>query len=228
MKGSAFAAAARGLGLLVLLVSACSQFPVRPPLPPGATEPIVKQRRLAPTRGALDKIAFAGVEPASDLRPFAPRVAPTPNEVSALMGELLLEALAAEGFTLVPPSELRRVLSDAETAADTKLPELASLAAAATGATGLLVARLDRWRDREGGAASVKSPASVALEASLYSARGRRIWTGIFSETQHSSNYRPARAARYPGRGTRWLTAEDLARWGALHIARALRESRDH
>jgi hypothetical protein len=47
------------LAVLALWLVACSQAPIRPP---GASEPIMKQRVLAPIRGALDRPAFAGVE----------------------------------------------------------------------------------------------------------------------------------------------------------------------
>ena len=42
--------AVKYVSILVLLVAACARSPVRLPLPPGSTEPIVKQRLLAPIR----------------------------------------------------------------------------------------------------------------------------------------------------------------------------------
>jgi len=49
----------------------------------------------------------------------------------------------------------------------------------------------------------------------LYSAPDAlRVWSARFDETQQSLSANVARARKYPGRGTRWLTAAELARWG--------------
>ena len=215
--------------LLVALITcpACSTSTVAPLLPPGSTEPIVKERKIAPVRGALVRVAFAGVEPAPDLRPFGVPSPLTAGEAATRTGEILRSAREAEGRVRVPAEALRQALPEvaAGAGAGAAPSERAVLAAEKTGATGLLVALLDRWRDRDGNAGSVKSPASVAFEGPLLSARGQRRWSATFAETQHSADTRPAHALRYPGRGTRWLTARDLAAWGAGHLAQALKAS---
>jgi hypothetical protein len=63
----------------------------------------------------------------------------------------------------------------------------------------------------------------VAFEVTLYAApSGKKLWTARFDETQQSLNERPLDASRYPGGGTRWLTAAELARWGADATAESL------
>ena len=70
------------------------------------------------------------------------------------------------------------------------------------------------------------SPASVAFELVLYGLPdGRRLWSGVFDETQIPLSDGPVRARRYPGGGTRWLSAGELARWGAGQAAEALSQA---
>ena len=44
----------------------------------------------------------------------------------------------------------------------------------------------------------------------------------MFDETQVDLSADPARARRYPGGGLRWLSAAELAQWGAKAAAKAL------
>ncbi|HME71672.1 MAG TPA: hypothetical protein VKM54_17645, partial [Myxococcota bacterium] len=101
----------------------------------------------------------------------------------------------------------------------------AKLAADRFNATGVLLGTLQRYRDLEGNPRSTSSPASVAFEVTFYAApSGKKLWTARFSETQHSLNERPLDASRYPGGGTRWLTAAELAHWGADATVQSLTE----
>jgi len=96
-------------------------------------------------------------------------------------------------------------------------------ASADFGATAVAVGRVTRWREREGSAAGATQPASVAFEVSLYEApSGRRLWTGRFDETQKSITEAILRARQYPGGGTRWLSTEEFARWGAKEVAKSI------
>ena len=95
------------------------------------------------------------------------------------------------------------------------------------GASGVLVGRVLRFREREGGPFSVTRPASVSFEVTLYATAGaRRLWTARFSHTQQPANTRVMDAARYPGGGVRWLSVEELARWGASRVAKELAKER--
>jgi len=83
----------------------------------------------------------------------------------------------------------------------------------------LLVIELKRWSPRDMGS-SRREPAAVTFRATLHGGpEGLMLWSGEFSERQVTLLGDPLRALRYPGRGTRWLTASELAQWGANSLA---------
>ncbi len=43
----------------------------------------------------------------------------------------------------------------------------------------------------------------------------QRVWSSQFDETQRALSENLFNANRYPGGGMRWLTAAELAQWGA-------------
>ena len=93
---------------------------------------------------------------------------------------------------------------------------VALLVASEFGADAVLLGEVARYREREGSSYGSFAPASVDFEVTLYSAPGAtRLWTARFEQTQPplSSNFFVA--SRYPSGGTRFLTAAELARWGA-------------
>jgi len=56
----------------------------------------------------------------------------------------------------------------------------------------------------------------VSFSAILYAAPvAHRFWNKAFDETQRPLSEHILNAPRYPGGGTRWLTAAELAQWGA-------------
>ena len=56
----------------------------------------------------------------------------------------------------------------------------------------------------------------VGFEVTLYTAPGsQKLWNGVFNETQQALSENILSTYRYPGGGMRWLTAEELAQWGA-------------
>ncbi len=180
------------------------------------TQPVVQVTRHSMPHPSLARLALAPLEASLDLR----RSLAKPGDATGLVTAQLGEALAAEGVSVIPASEVVDVVSG-EIADDPAAA--ASSVARSLGATGVLLGRLQRYEDREGRPLAVTRPASVTFEVTLYSApEGRKLWTGRFAHTQRSSDQAPLQAARYPGRGTRWLTAEELARWGAGHMAREL------
>jgi hypothetical protein len=63
----------------------------------------------------------------------------------------------------------------------------------------------------------------VAFEVTLFAApSGQKLWSARFDETQRALSENVLNARRYPGGGTRWLTAAELARWGAQAAAGAM------
>ena len=64
--------------------------------------------------------------------------------------------------------------------------------------------------------------AAVGFRVTLQGADGRTLWSAEFDERQQPLGENVLRAGQYPGGGSRWLTAEELARWGAQETVAAL------
>ncbi len=93
-------------------------------------------------------------------------------------------------------------------------------------ATSVVIGKVTRFRDVETGGVGPPRPASVAFTVSIHSApQGRRLWTGRYDETQVTLTDNPQRARHYPGRGSRRLSALDLARFGVEKAVEAIVEN---
>jgi len=184
--------------------------------------PIVDTRPIAPRDAALKKVAVPRLAPGPSLESSLAAGSGGPEETGRLVATFLSEAIAKQGIPVVAPAEFGALSPGAEGGPQDPLTA-AQLAADRFGATGILLGTLQRYRDLEGSQRSTASAASVAFEVTLYAApSGKRLWTARFTETQHSMNERPLDASRYPGGGTRWLSAAELARWGADATAESL------
>jgi hypothetical protein len=153
-------------------------------------------------------------------------------EAAAVLTRIASEAFAAAGLDVIPASDVAQVFE----AAGQPVPrdDRAALAAAAArefGATAVLSGTVYRYRERSGGELGTTQPASVGIELVLHTAPGaRQLWTARFDHTQQALSENALVAARYPGKGSRWLTAAELARWGldtaAKQVADQLAEQR--
>jgi len=192
--------------------------------------PVVRQERISGEANALGKVAVIPFYPAETLE-AAPAQGgggePVPKarwEIAALVSNQVSEALVTEGVPVVAPSDVELAF----VGEGHPVPRLDPLAAArlaggSFGATSVLLGKVVRYREREGGAAGSIRPASVAFEVSLHHVpSGRRLWTGRFDETQQSLTANVFRARQYPGGGTRWLSASEFAHWGAAEVVRSL------
>lgn len=131
----------------------------------------------------------------------------------------------ARGVSVVPPEDFSLALQASDV--DPALPEnrraITNLAAFEFRADGVVMGVVTRFRDRTGQSLAAANPASVGFRVDLFDApAGRRLWSGTFEETQQPLNENVLNARRYPGGGTRWLTGEELARWGADEMARSM------
>jgi hypothetical protein len=137
------------------------------------------------------------------------------------------EETAQRGVDVIPAQELRVAFAARGETGPPELKTSMDTAHRKFGATSLLRGRVRRYRERGGQDVGRETPASVAFDLTLYSVPdGKRLWTATFDETQVDVAAAPGRARRYPGGGTRWLTAAELARWGAGQAADTLVGSR--
>jgi hypothetical protein len=142
-------------------------------------------------------------------------------DAAPLVAGYVSEAFGARGVEVVSPSDVAQALGlYAEAGGAIEPRRAAEEVHRRFGANALALGRVGRFRERAGEAMGTTSPASVSFEVSLYAAPGGSLlWKGVFDETQVALGENVLRAARYPGGGTRWLSAEELARWGASEIA---------
>jgi len=77
-----------------------------------------------------------------------------------------------------------------------------------------------RYRERKGTAYGADLPASVAFSVYLLDvASGEILWNASFDKTQQSLSENLLDAAGFFKHGAKWLTAEELTRWGAEDTA---------
>lgn len=202
--------------LLLPALLACSA----PPVVEGRSLPALR------TRPAVKRVAVAPfvIFPASPgaVQTGARR---TPARAAELIAHRLSEALANRSAGVVAAADMERALDAAGgMAPEARTPErLAEFAARRFGADALIYGRLTRWRERIGGGAGSRQSAAVGFRVEMRSAPdGALLWEGAFSESQKPAGGNLLVASRYPSAGLRWLSAEELARWGAGHVADAL------
>jgi hypothetical protein len=206
--------------LLAALGTACeARTPMR--IRPG---PVVTASRAARSDEFMQKVAVMPFYPEASTGRSIGETESVSWESAALVAGYFADALAGHGVMVIPPSDLEVAFSGQGLPVPRLDPKTAAERAANDfGATAVVLGMVTRWREREGSAAGATRPASVAFEAALHHApTGRRLWTGRFDETQKSMTEAILRARQYPGGGTRWLSTEEFARWGAQEVAKSM------
>ncbi|MBM4384723.1 MAG: hypothetical protein FJ091_15320 [Deltaproteobacteria bacterium] len=141
-----------------------------------------------------------------------------PRVAAQLVSRYVAEALAARGVEVIAPEDVAATLSGANASR-----RAAEVLAEKHGADAVLLGDVTRWEEREGEAFGAMHAAAVGFRVTLQSApSGQALWSAEFDERQQPLGDNVLRAGQYPGGGTRWLTAEELARWGAQETVRAL------
>jgi hypothetical protein len=210
--------AALGLGSAALGGLACAQAGIGP-------RPVVAEQPFHVPTGSLGRIAVVPFYPTPELGRGMPQGSTLgAADAADLVATFATDALRAQGFAVVPPSDLLGAfVSQGRPIPRLDQREAGALAAREFGATAVLLGKVYRYREREGQALGATRPASVGFEVTLFDAPGgRRLWTSRFDETQQPITANVFNAQRYPGGGRRWLTAAELARWGADGTAKAL------
>jgi hypothetical protein len=94
-------------------------------------------------------------------------------------------------------------------------------------ASHVIVGTVLRYRERKGTAYGADRPASVAFSVYLLEvASGNAVWEFSFDKTQQSLSENLLDAPGFFKHGAKWLTAEELTRWGVEDAATKLKNFR--
>jgi hypothetical protein len=152
------------------------------------------------------------------LRLPSPEVAPDRPDAADVVTSRVLEALAGmPGLTTIPPEEVTHVV-----------PERADPVVAAQalhrmfGVDAVLTGTVHRFVTRVGSEAGATRPASVSFVLELRDPTGELLWRGRYDETQVELTDDLGSFPRAYARGFRWLSAEELARFGARELVAKL------
>ena len=169
-------------------------------------------------RAPFHRVAVAPFSVSPSLARRVDPDSPPSEEAATLVARHVSEAIEQRGVDVIPADDVRRATEGAGPELST--PELARLTAERFGAEVLLVGNVLRYQERVGQAAGSTRPAAVGFEVTLFGAPdGERLWRATFDERQQPLSENVFNAARYPGGGSRWLSAGELARWGAGELA---------
>jgi hypothetical protein len=166
--------------------------------------------RLAAALAALLAIACA----APIRTELPPEDAPKPVQKVAVM-PLRADPLFGSAPAEAPVYATGRVIAALES--DTQLRVVDP-----SDADAILTGFVRRWVERDGSASGVRHPASVWLVLELRDRDGRLTWKGTYEETQAPLSDDLGSLPRAWERGFRWVTASELAEYGARELVREL------
>jgi hypothetical protein len=194
------------LGLCVAALGGCVQ-----------TVKSERSAELAEREAPITKIAVLPFHVGASLAEREVAPGDTSATVAAtLLSHHLTEALSTR-IAVVAPQDVQLAIDAAGVEPTPRT--LGAMLKEQFGADAMLFGELARWREREGGPAGATHGATVGFTVVLFDERGQRLWSAQVDETQHALSENVLSASRYPGGGSRWLTAEELARWAAGETA---------
>lgn len=92
-------------------------------------------------------------------------------------------------------------------------------------ADAILIGSVTSFQERIGGSFGITRPASVGFEVDLYSVQDDKLlWKSGFYETQSSLTEDIGSLPLFIKRGGKWITADELARYGAEEVVRGFSE----
>ena len=191
--------------VLSALLASCTQPGGRPAVPPTSAEKGPVAVLPFRTGGVLSQAGgFEGVDDAQA----------GPGDHGVLAARALAGALAKSGLPVVDPERVFGAASLAD--AGRYDPAFAARLASKLGARFVVLGALVRFRQREGSALGVTSPASVAYQVALVRAADQAILgTDRFDYTQQSLSENLLDLPRFVKAGGRWMTREEILE-GAL------------
>jgi hypothetical protein len=191
----------------MLALAGCSTF---------RSAPAVQHQTMRIPAGALKKVAVLPFSHKDTLPKYSGE-GTAPETAAELVARFITEAMAKRGIQVIPASDLSTALNaQGLKPMDINPRTAAELAAREFGATAIMIGQVSRYRERQGEKFGSTGSASVAFNATIYTADPvQRVWSSQFDETQRALFENIVNAPRYPGGGTRWLTAAELAQWGA-------------
>jgi hypothetical protein len=142
-----------------------------------------------------------------------PEKGPSTEELSELLARIVYSSMASmPNWQIVSEREVREVAQTIPPGADlARLRKIGEMVYA----DALIVARMERYRERVGNEWGAQSPASVAFVLNLIDVRrGDVIWSARFDETQKPLSENVLALGQIGQRGIRWLTAEQLTQEG--------------
>jgi hypothetical protein len=192
----------------------------------GCATPVVVDSLADSGEFRVDRVALVPLRPPTLLAANGEREALA--EASELVTARVLGALVESGsFDVIPPQEVSAWLKksgvDPATASGA---ELGAVLQQAFGADAYLSGRVFRFRARRGIASAAAAPASVRFDLELRAHQGALLWRGVYDETQRSLSDDAGSFGRAFSRGFRWVSAEELAQYGADALVARLEEAR--
>jgi hypothetical protein len=137
-----------------------------------------------------------------------------PDGVDYMNGKLMDLLEKRKGLRTISPQGLDTESKGAANSFPADFQSLQRLTemAKAAGTDGVLIGYVYKFSERVGNSMSVSSPASVAFELFLVSAKYPSVvWSACFSETQKSLSEDLTQIKKYFQRGVKWITAEEMA-----------------
>jgi hypothetical protein len=138
------------------------------------------------------------------------------GDAAAVVTTRVLQALTQETrLDIVPPGEAVRVSAAGKTPSGVELRQQFGVDAILTGV-------VHRYVERIGGPSGAMKPASVWFSLDLRTPDGTPLWSGTYEESQRALSEDLGSFSRAWDRGFRWVTAADLAGYGARQLSRSL------
>jgi len=136
-------------------------------------------------------------------------------EAAKILAEQVTSLLKSrKDLTLVPESMTDGAVSSILSVEKSEIPEITFIAriGAYAGADAVMAGKIYRFRERDGSAFAVNSPASVAFVLDLVKVSDSRlVWNGAFDETQQSLFENLFQWNTFWKRKARWITVEELS-----------------